>query len=86
MGYLLHQAINLFVILLIVRVISSWIPEPPSPLDKIGAFAVTATEWICGPLRKLLPPVRVGAVAFDLSIIVVFFIAQFAHSLVSFLF
>ncbi len=82
----LHYAIQFFVIALIVRVIFSWIPEPPSPLDKVDDLATAMTEWACGPIRRLIPPVPMGGIALDLSVLVVFFLAQGANQLVSLVF
>ncbi|MEE8602324.1 YggT family protein [Euzebya tangerina] len=64
--------LTIFLILLIVRVIFSWIPRPPEPLMPVEKFSRTTTEWAVEPLRKVIPPVRMGAVALDLSIIVLF--------------
>lgn len=81
-GYLLLKIIQLFTIALVVRVIFSWIPDPPSPLDKVGEVATWATEWACGPLRRMIPPLPLGGIALDVSILVVFFLAQLASQLV----
>lgn len=86
MAQLLHLVIDGFVLLLILRVVFSWIPSPPSPLDKVEYYAIRGTEWICGPVRRLIPPLPLGAIQLDLSVIVVFFLAQLAHSFVNFLF
>lgn len=67
--------LTLFWLVLIVRVIASWIPIPPSgPVRTVmsGVFAIT--EPVLRPVRGLLPPVRMGAMGFDLSPIIVFIV------------
>lgn len=66
-------ALLAFWILLLVRVIFSWIPRPPEPLLVVSDVANRATDWAVEPLRKAIPPVRMGAIALDVSIIVLFF-------------
>ena len=61
-----------FLVLIFARIILSWFPPGGQhvrvdPADSCS----TATEWLMGPLRRVLPPVRLGAVALDLSPLVV---------------
>lgn len=82
-GWALLNLIKIFYIALIVRVIFSWIPDPPSPLDKVDEIATLLTEWACAPLRRVIPPLPLGGIALDVSILVVFFLAQLASQLVA---
>ena len=62
-------------IVMIVRIISSWFPIPFSgPIRRIMDVVYALTEPVMRPLRNLLPPVRVGAIALDLSPILVFIV------------
>jgi YggT family protein len=62
-----------YFIVLLVRVLSSWIPVPPSgPIRTVIGWAYTLTEPVLRPLRGLIPPVRMGAVALDLSAMILF--------------
>ena len=69
--------LSAFTILIIIRIVLSWFP-----VSHGGALAVVtdlvyrATEWCLGPLRRVLPPVRMGAMALDLSPIIVLIAAQ----------
>ena len=74
--------LTVFLILLIVRVIFSYIPRPPEPLMPVEKFSRATTEWAVEPLRKAIPPIRTGAVAIDLSIIVLFFGVNILQSLI----
>jgi YggT family protein len=54
-------------ILIFARVILSWFPPTGGVLDQIQNLVLSATEWLMGPLRRVIPPVRLGAAALDLS-------------------
>ncbi|MSV85595.1 MAG: YggT family protein [Actinobacteria bacterium] len=58
-------------ILIFARVILSWFPPTGGVIDQIQNLVITATEWIMGPLRRVIPPVRLGAAALDLSPLIV---------------
>ncbi|CAB4551777.1 unannotated protein [freshwater metagenome] len=64
-------ALQLFMILIFARVILSWFPPTGGVIDQIQNLVITATEWIMGPLRRVIPPVRLGAAALDLSPLIV---------------
>ena len=61
-------------LLLVLRVVLSWFPDLPErcPRDR-RRFLYMLTDPVLGPLRRLLPPVRMGGMALDLSPIVAFF-------------
>ena len=66
--------IQIYVLLLVVRVVMSWFPiSPNGPAETVAGFLYMVTDPVLGPLRRLLPPVRMGAMALDLSPIVAFF-------------
>jgi YggT family protein len=60
-------ALQAFVILIFVRIILSWFPASEGLFMTVQRFTFAATEWAMGPLRRVLPPVRLGAAALDLS-------------------
>jgi YggT family protein len=65
--------LTLYWVVLIIRVISSFFPIPPSgPVRSVVSVVYTLTEPVLRPLRGIIPPVRMGAVGFDLSPIIVF--------------
>ena len=66
--------IQLYVLLLVVRVVMSWFPiSPNGPAETVAGFLYMVTDPVLVPLRRLLPPVRMWAIALDLSPIVAFF-------------
>lgn len=62
--------LNAFVVLIFVRIVLSWFPASDGIFRTIQGVVFAATEWAMGPLRRALPPVRLGAAALDLSPIV----------------
>ncbi len=73
MGGLLCFALQIYWFVLLAHVIFSWVPRPPEPLLPFVAGVRRLVEPITRPLRKVIPPLQVGGVALDLSILVVFF-------------
>jgi YggT family protein len=65
-------ALQLYIIVIFVRLIMSWFPPTPgTTYQQIFDAFVTATEPVLAPVRAMMPPMRMGAMALDLSPIVV---------------
>jgi YggT family protein len=64
-------ALYLFMILIFVRIVLSWFPASEGLFMTIQRLVFNSTEWVMGPLRRVLPPVRLGAAALDLSPLVI---------------
>jgi YggT family protein len=64
---LICLALTLFLVLVFVRIVLSWFPPGGALLDSAQRFSFAATEWALGPLRRVIPPVRLGGAALDLS-------------------
>ncbi len=65
---------QLYFLALMARIILSWFPMQPGGAGA-GAFSFlySVTEPVLGPLRRAIPPLRLGAMALDLSPIIVIF-------------
>lgn len=64
--------LNLYVLVLLVRIVLSWFPMPShGTMASVQRFLYMVTEPVLGPLRSILPPVRMGSVALDLSPLIV---------------
>lgn len=59
-------------VLLLLHVIFSWVPRPPEPLRPIVRVVRGLVEPLAAPLRRVIPPLQIGSVGLDLSIIVLF--------------
>lgn len=65
--------LTVYWVILLIRVLSSWFPVPPSgPIRTALGWTYAVTEPVLRPLRGLIPPVRMGAAALDLSAMIVF--------------
>lgn len=73
MWVLLHYAAQLFLLCLLGHIVLSWFPPSgPGPLETIRRVLFRITEPVLGPLRAIIPPVRLGGMALDLSPLIVF--------------
>jgi YggT family protein len=70
---LVCTAIWIYMIIVFVRIVMSWIPPTPgTTYAQIFGVFDRLTEPVLAPIRAVLPPVRMGVAALDLSPIVVF--------------
>ncbi len=78
MASLICTLLQLYIFVLLVRVVLSWFPiSPHGAMATVASFLYTITDPILMPLRRFLPPVRMGAMALDLSPLVAFFAISF---------
>jgi YggT family protein len=70
--------------ILFARIILSWFPMPmySTWFSRIHGIIYSLTEPVMRPFRNLLPPVRFGAVALDLSPIILFIVLAIVRSYV----
>lgn len=65
--------LQLYLLILLAHVVFSWVPRPPEPLQPVVRGVRAVTEPLLAPLRRVVPPVRLGGAALDVSILIVFF-------------
>jgi len=66
--------LNLYLLAVFARIVLSWFPiSPGSPMAPVFSFLYSITEPVLAPIRRVLPPVGVGGMGFDLSPIIVSF-------------
>jgi YggT family protein len=64
--------LNLYLIVIFVRILMSWFPiTPGSAMESVHVALYAVTEPVLGPVRRVVPPVRLGVAAIDLSAIIV---------------
>jgi YggT family protein len=71
--FIICAVLQLYLLVLIGRIILSWVPSLPEPLLPIARLLSALTDPVLTPLRSALPPLRIGAAALDLSPLIVFF-------------
>lgn len=64
--------LSIYFIILLVRIILTWVPSLPEPLEPVARVVRALTDPLLNPLRGLIPPIRVGMAALDLSPILLF--------------
>jgi YggT family protein len=80
--FIIADILNLFLFVLVVRVVLSYIPaQPGSGLATVTRFFEAVTEPVLRPVRHVVPPVRISGAAVDLSPIIVFFVIVFVRSI-----
>ena len=74
-GYIIEVVLQIFILLLFVRLIVDWIQifarswSPHGPVLVVLEGVYTATDPPVKALRKLIPPLRLGGMAIDLSFV-----------------
>ena len=67
----LDDLLYLYGFILVARALMSWIPiEAGSPFAGVVRVLERLTEPVLAPIRRMVPPVRAGGTAIDLSIII----------------
>ncbi len=80
---IVHYILQLYVIILVARALVSWFPmHAGSPLLPVVRVLDRLTEPVLAPIRRILPPLRAGGMAIDLSIIVAIVAVEIIASLV----
>lgn len=65
--------LTLYWLALILAILSSWFRiDPFGPWARVVGVLRSVTEPVLRPLRAVIPPVRIGGAAIDLSPIIVF--------------
>jgi len=57
---------------LLAAVILTWVPRPPDAIRPVVNVINALTQPVFRIIRPLIPPIRVGGMALDLSALVVF--------------
>jgi YggT family protein len=72
---IISDILLIYSFILIIRLLSSWFPPPsPGPMRTVYNLLYDVTEPVLKPVRGLIPPVRMGMMALDLSPILVFIV------------
>jgi YggT family protein len=70
---LIGDVIELYIVVLFVRIMFTWFPiTPGTPAARVERALGKVTDPLLTRVRRLVPPVRVGAGALDLSPIIIF--------------
>ncbi len=78
---LIGDLLTLYLLVLLAYSILSWLTysgrlDYDSPVIKVQKILAAVCEPVLRPVRKIIPPVRVGGVGLDLSVLVVFLVIK----------
>jgi YggT family protein len=78
---IVRYLLEAYVFILIARALLSWFPmHAGSPLLPVVRVLDRLTEPVLAPIRRILPPLRAGGMAIDLSIIIAILVIQVVAS------
>ena len=64
--------LTFYVVAIVVRIVLTWFPlDPDGGMATVAGFLYLITDPVLTPLRRVLPPLRLGSVLLDLSPIIV---------------
>ncbi|WIM69045.1 YggT family protein [Corynebacterium breve] len=79
LGAILYAIVRIYALIVIVRILIEMVQSfsrqfaPPSWFMVIAEFFFVVTDPPIKALRRIIPPMRMGGVALDLSVLVLFF-------------
>ena len=80
---LVHTLITIYIWLLILAAILSWIPARPNGgLASVQHGLVLVTDPVLRPLRQILPRLSVGGVGIDLSVFVAIILLEIINTVI----
>lgn len=74
---ILCTLVVLYYVVLIARIILSWVPNVPEPIQPLARAIHSVTDPVLRPFRGLIPAVQLGGAALDLSPILLFLLLSF---------
>ena len=75
------RLLALYLLVLLLRILLSYVPSLPDPLQPVARAIRAVTDPLLLPLRGAIPPVRMGTMALDLSPLILFFGIQIVRRL-----
>ncbi|MPY93663.1 MAG: hypothetical protein GEV08_11560 [Acidimicrobiia bacterium] len=80
---LICLALGIYSLLILVRIVLSWFPISSGGLmASVYGVLFSATEPVLGAIRRVIPPVRMGAMGLDLSPLIVLFGLQILRGVI----
>jgi YggT family protein len=83
MGQLVCTFLQIYLYMVLVRIVMSWFPMQPGGVgEQIAGLLIALTEPVLGPLRRVIPSVPIGAMRLDLSPLVLIFGVNLLQSVI----
>jgi YggT family protein len=74
----LQLLIGLFIVVLFVRALISWVPS--IGYTQLGRVIITATEWYLAPIRRVIPPMGGLDISFIVGILILYLLSALIGS------
>ncbi len=74
---ILCSAVTVYYVVLIVRIILTWVPTLPEPIQPLARAVRAVTDPVLRPFRNLIPSIQLGGAALDLSPILLLLLLSF---------
>ncbi len=71
---ILSGLLQVYIYILIAYVIASYVPRPPEPMVPVIRVIRSLVDPILTPMRARIPPLQIGGVGLDVSILILFFL------------
>ena len=72
---LICAVLGIYSWIIFARIILSWVRvEPGTGLASVASVVYNLTEPVLGPIRAVIPPMRLGVASLDLSPLLVFLV------------
>lgn len=82
MRLVLCWLIYLYQLVVLVHIIASWVPSPPEALRPVFRGVAALVEPLLVPMRRVIPPLKIGSAALDSSILVLIVLVIIVQSAV----
>jgi YggT family protein len=64
--------LTIYMLMIVARIVLSYFPlDPDGAMATVAGFLFIVTDPVLGPIRRAVPPLRLGGAAIDLSPLVV---------------
>jgi YggT family protein len=64
-------ALNVYALIVLAAIVMSWFPlQPGGAAASVYGFLFRLTEPVLGPIRRTIPPIRIGGLGLDASPII----------------
>lgn len=74
MSEILCWVLLAYQLIVLVYILDSWVPQPPTAIQPVLRFARAAVDPVLAPLRRVLPPLQLGRAAFDMAVLILIFV------------
>lgn len=70
MAGVMAMCLEIYYIVLVLRILLSWFPNIPPLFYPVQDFVRACTDPVLRPIQQVVPPLRLGGVALDMSVII----------------